>query len=39
MSEKSSRVDDPYFIKELNTRVNLKPNQFKNLEKKKTMKR
>lgn len=33
MSEKSSRVDDPYFIKELNTRVNLKPNQFKNLEK------
>jgi len=33
MSEKSSRVDDPYFIKELNTRVNLKPNQFKNLDK------
>lgn len=33
MADKSSRVDDPYFIKELSTRINLKPNQFKNLEK------
>jgi DNA-directed RNA polymerase subunit E'/Rpb7 len=33
MSEnKSSRSDDPYFIKELKARINLKPNQFKKLE-------
>jgi len=32
MSVKSSRIDDPYFIKELFTRINLKPHQFKELE-------